>query len=355
VEQGRVRLGFVGAAHMHFQGLLDSALVSPTSEVVGAAIDDDDLRRHFGSLYPDLAIVATAEELYERARPEAIITCADNRGAADVIAAAAERGVDVMKEKPMAADVRLADAMVAAAVRRGVRLMVNWPTNWVPSLHMAKRLADAGEIGRVMGIYHQAGHGGPPPKYASLGAVSRVGWSWLVDRRANGGGAVVDFCSYGAVLSRWIVGQPGHVIAHGGRYAKDFIEVEDSGTMILGYSGGHSVVEGSWAWPALASRFPTMIYGERGSIAVSAPDRLDVAGLSDSGERLPVKSVTAEPLPSHWRSGPDYFTFCLLHDLPFEGIVSSQTSRDAQEIVDAGLRSTATGRRVDLPLPTFVE
>ena len=353
----RIRLGFDGGEHLHFRGLLASALASPTAEVVGIAVPDDELRGYFEQQHPEVPAFANSDEFYEKAQPEAIITCADNRRAADVVTEAAERGVHVMKEKPMAADVRLADQMATTAARHGIRLMVNWPTNWRAGIHTAKRLVDEGEIGRVLGIYNRSGHGGPPAKYATQGPVARVGWGWLIERDTNGGGAAVDFCSYGAAMSRWFMGQPSHVVAHGGRFSKDFFTVEDNGTMILGYPRGHSVVEGTWTQPAVPAPLPTMIYGENGSIALTGPEEVRIANLGTSGELVSNESrtVAADPLPAHFRSGPDFFTYALLHDLPFEGLVSPLISRDTQEILDAGLQSMAEGRQISLPLPTFAE
>jgi predicted dehydrogenase len=351
----RVRLGFVGGEHLHFRGLLDSALRSATAEVVGIAVGDRELREHFQHEHPDVAAYETSDELYEKGGPEAIVTCADNRRAAEVVEEAAARGVHVMKEKPMAADVRLAERMATAAARHGVRLMVNWPTNWRAGIHAAKRLADEGEIGRLLGIYSRAGHGGPPADFASRGPVARVGWGWLIERETNGGGAAIDFCSYGAAMSRWFMGQPSHVVAHGGRFSKEFFTVEDNGTMILGYPRGHSVIEGTWTQPAVPAPLPTMVYGEKGAMALTGPDQVLLANLGTSGELVSneARAIAAEPLPDHYRSGPDYFTYCLLHDLPFEGMVSPLVSRDAQEILDAGMRSMVTGRRVSLPLATY--
>ncbi len=356
-SQDRIRLAFVGGEHLHFRGLLESALKSPTADVVGISVADDELREHFGGLHPQVPAFASSDELYDKARPQAIVTCADNRRAAEVIADAAARGVHIMKEKPMAADVELAEQMATTAARHGVRLMVNWPTNWRAGIHTAKRLVEEGTIGRVLGIYNRAGHGGPPQDYASRGPISRVGWGWLIDRETNGGGAAVDFCSYGAAMSRWFMGQPNHVVAHGGRFSKEFFTVEDTGIMILGYSRGQSVVEGSWTQPAVPVRLPTMIYGENGAIALTGPDEVSVANLGTAGELVSTdaKTVQAAPLPAHYASGPDYFTYSLLHDEPFEGMVSPQIARDTQEILDAGLRSMAEGRAIGLPLPTFVE
>lgn len=351
---GRIRLGFVGGEHLHFGGLLTAALVSPTAEVVGVVIADDELRGHIGAEHPELVTFATAEEFYATTSPQAIVTCADNRRAAQVVADAAARGLHVMKEKPMAADIALAEQMATAAARHGVRLMINWPTHYNAAIHTAKRLVDEGAIGRVLGIYHRAGHGGPPADFADRGPVGRIGWGWLIDRDANGGGAAVDFCSYGAVLARWFMGQPSTVVALGGRYAKDFFTVEDNATMLLGYPRGHCVIEGSWTQPAVPMRMPTMIYGESGAIGL-AGGQVSVANTGGPGQVSATEATTVavDPLPTHYKSAPDYFTYCLLHDEPFSAIVSPEYSRDAQEILDAGLASMTSGTRISLPLPTF--
>jgi predicted dehydrogenase len=351
----RIRLAFVGGEHLHFRGLIASALESPTAEVVGYSIADDELREHFEKVHSGVPAFASSEELYEKAKPEAIVTCADNRRAAEVVAEAAARGVHVMKEKPMAATLDIADQMTISAARGGVRLMVNWPTNWRAGIHTAKKLVDEGEIGRVLDIHARSGHGGPPDDYASKGPIARVGWGWLIERETNGGGAAVDFCSYGAVMSRWFMGQPSTVVAHGGRYSKKFFDVEDNGIMILGYERAQAVLEGTWTQPAVPVRQPTMIYGERGAIAMGGGDEVQLANLGTSGEQVSneTRSITAEPLPAHYKSGPDYFTYCLLNDKPFEGLVDPVISRDAQEILEAGMRSMRRGRVVSLPIKNF--
>lgn len=352
----RIRLGFVGAEHLHFNGLLKSALEAPTAEVVGFTSTDPELQAHFAQQYPQVPAYASSAELYEQGKPEAIITCADNLRGAEVVAEAAARGVHVMKEKPMAASLEVAEEMATTAARHGVRLMINWPTNWSPAIHHAKKLVDEGRIGRVWQIHHRAGHGGPPPDYAARGPISRVGWGWLIERETNGGGAAIDFCSYGAVLSRWIMGQPSRVSGMGGRYSKDFFTVEDNAIMILGYPGGHSVCEGTWTQPAVPAQIPAMIYGTDGAIALISQTQLTIANRGQSGELSSRESetITAPALPDHYASAPAYFTHCLLHDEPFQGIVSPELSRDAQEILEAGLASMAQGKEVGLPLKPFL-
>lgn len=348
----RLRLGFVNGAHLHLGGLLRAALECPEIEVVGLAEADDELRRHHEQQFAGLQVYAAAEELYDRGRPAAIVTCADNRAAVDVVAEAAARGVHVMKEKPMAASLELADRMATTAARAGVRLMVNWPTNWQPAIHHAKALVDQGRIGRVWQVHNRAGHGGPPATYAEGGPIGRVGWGWLIDRERNGGGALVDFCSYGAAISRWFMGQPSRVSALGGRYAKEFFTVEDNAILILRYQQGHSVCEGTWTQPATPVRVPLMIYGTDGAIAVTGPAELSLA--TSANPREP-EVITAPALPEHFRSGPAYFAHQLLTGEPFAGLVSGAVSRDAQEVLQAGLMSMESGCEVSLPLNTFLK
>jgi predicted dehydrogenase len=351
--QARVRLGFVSADHLHFRGLLRAALECATADVVGMVVDDAEHREFLSREFSGVTVYASADELYERAKPQAIVTTRDNRNAVEVVAEAAARGVHVMKEKPMAATLQLADEMLTTANRSGVRLMINWPTNWAPSFHHARLLVDEGAIGRVWQVHSRSGHGGPPADYLKRDPVARVGWGWLIDSELNGGGAYVDFCSYGAVTSRLLMGQPSRVYALGGRYSKDFFTVEDNAILILGYSRGHSVCEGTWTQPAVPLRQPTMIYGVDGAIAVTGPREVQVARRKADGS-TETETLTSPELPAHFASAPAYFTHCLLHEQPFEGIVSADLSRDAQEILEAGVLAMDSGEEMGLPLKSFL-
>lgn len=350
----RLRLGMVSAAHLHARGLMRDALECPEADVVGLAEPNDELRNYFSQLYPGLTVFRSAAELYDVAHPEAIITCADNRTGADIVIDAARRGMHVMKEKPMAADLTLAEKMSVAAARGGIRLMINWPTMWMPSLHEAKRLVDAGAVGRVWQTHFRNGHGGPPADFQERQPGERVGWGWLIERETNGGGAYVDFCSYGAALSRWIMGPPSRVMSLGGRYAKDFFSVEDNAILVLGYERGHSVCEGTWTQPGRLSRVPQIvIYGTEGTIALTGNTEIQIATTSDRpGEP---RTITCEPLPAEAKNGPSYFAHRILNGEPFEGLTDLEINRDAQEILEAGRIAMAQGREIGLPLKSFLQ
>jgi predicted dehydrogenase len=350
-----VRIGFVSADHLHFPGLLRQAIEAPNIEVVGMVIDDAEHRAFIASRFPDVRVFDTPGDLYDTAHPEAIITNRNNRDALHDVEDAARRGIHVMKEKPMAASLTIAEAMQSACARGGVRLMINWPTNWSRAFHHAHAIAASGRIGKVWQVHVRNGHQGPPADFAKNDPIGRIGWEWLMDRDRNGGGAAIDFCSYGAVISRWFMGQPARVTGVGGRYVRTHMTVEDNAVMILQYAHGHSIAEGTWSQPATPSPAPITIYGSEGTIAIPPRQDTEVAVAMGNGPwRQVVETVTAPELPAHFTSGPAYFAHCLRHDLPFEGIVDATLSRDAQEILQAGMQSMATGAAVSLPLPVYL-
>lgn len=353
MARARIRIAFVDTSHHHFTGVSREAAECPTVDVVGVYTVDPVQREAQRAQYA-FTFFDSLDELYDKGKPHAVITCADNLHGADVVAWAAERGLPVMKEKPMASSLKVADQMLTTANRHGVPLMVNWSTNWRSSTHLAKKLVDEGRIGQVWQVHNRSGHGGPPPDYLRQEPSRRIGWEWLVDRERNGAGAYVDFCSYGAVLSRWIMGQPSRVSAVGGRYLKDFFTVDDNAVLIMAYPRGHSIAEGTWTQPAVPVSVPTMIYGSKGAIAITGQDEVQVATLGE--DRKPkVEVLKAEPLPEHYKSGSAYFSHCLLNEKPFEGIVNAELSRDTQEVLEAGLISMRLGKEISLPLKAFLE
>ena len=63
--------------------------------------------------------------------------------------AAAEAGKHILLEKPMANSLEAADRILAAQRRAGVKLMLGFTHRFHSELETAKRLIDAGELGRL--------------------------------------------------------------------------------------------------------------------------------------------------------------------------------------------------------------
>src|SRR5207249_7289686 len=166
--------------------------------------------------------------LLERRDLDAVFVFSDNRASAELGARALGRGLPVMLEKPMAADLSGARALLNAAHAANALLMINWPTAWRPALRHGLTLAGDGAVGTPIQLSHRGGHAGP----REFGCSPQF-CDWLYDPRRNGGGALVDYCGYGAVLCRLLLGPPQAVTAVTPPPRKARLDAEDNAVVAL--------------------------------------------------------------------------------------------------------------------------
>jgi predicted dehydrogenase len=232
--------------------------------------------------------------------------------------------------------------MVRAAANAGTVLMVQWPIAWRPAFQQAVKMVREGEIGQVWQVHYRSAHAGPK----EFGCTPYF-YNWLYDREKNGAGALIDYCCYGAAMTRDLMGQPTRVTAMAGRYQKDYVEVDDNAVILMGYHHGLAISEASWTQVGNLTSYVPTFYGSEGTLVVQG-DKLQLATHSEPNGRM----IDVPEPPPETRSGTAYFLSRILKELPVEGICSAEVSRDAQEILEAGLISAATGQEVSLPLRT---
>jgi predicted dehydrogenase len=252
----------------------------------------------------------------------------------------------MLVEKPMAADLAGADRMLAAARSAGVTLMVNWPFAWWPALQHALHLAQSGAIGRVFGTRYRSAHEGPK----ELGCTPFF-YEWLYDTERNGAGALMDYCCYGAALARAVLGQPNRVTAMVGRLVKEYVTVDDNAVIVMQWPNAMAVAEASWTQVGHLTSYIAVIYGSEGTLLVEPGQQGRL--LLATREQPDGIAQDVPPLPDEQRSATAYFLSRIAHGLPVEGLCSAQVSRDAQEILEAGLRAATEGSAVSLPLPIY--
>jgi predicted dehydrogenase len=78
---------------------------------------------------------------------EVVSVCASNELHAEVAIEAAQSGMHVLVEKPMAQSLRECDEMIAAARRNGVKLAVNFQSRFFPRSHWIRELLATGRLG----------------------------------------------------------------------------------------------------------------------------------------------------------------------------------------------------------------
>jgi predicted dehydrogenase len=274
---------------------------------------------------------------------------ADNRASAELGVRALGRGLPVMVEKPMAADLRGAEALLATARARGVPLMVNWPTAWRPALRHGLDLVRAGRVGEPVQLSHRGGHAGP----REFGCSPEFS-AWLYDPARNGGGALVDYCGYGAVLARVLLGRPSAVSAMTARLRKADLEAEDTAVVILRYPRSLALLEASWNQIGGEPAFGMVVYGDAGTLIVHQPRAIREGQSVGAGRVEIVTAAGSEifeppPLPVDACDGPTYFLTCLRAGQPIEGLCAPEVGRDVQEVLEAALHAATTKREVALP------
>ena len=192
--------------------------------------------------------------------------------------AALRAGKHVLCEKPMAMNFAEAERMVAEG-RAASRMLghasgrlfgVSYYRRLYPKLIRAKQLIAEGAIGR--------------PLLAEANCRSWLeieGREWLADPALSGGGPLYDIASHRIDAMNFLFGKPERAYGLLSN-AVHQIPVEDSATVLMGFSGGvHAVVDVRWNSRVARDRF--RIIGEDGEInldPLNGPE-LRVAGRTE--------------------------------------------------------------------------
>lgn len=337
-----LRIGVLGLTHDHvwynlkdLKGLRDATLVAvadPNQPLLDRAKQQFDC-----ATYTDYQAMLDGEKL------DAVYIFGDNATGVELAELAAAHGPHIMIEKPLASTLEGADRILAAVRNHKVRLMVSWPFAWWPQLQAAIALARSGKIGNVWEVKYRAAHNGP----REMGC-SKYFYEWLYQPELNGAGALMDYCCYGAMLARVLLGMPSRVSGVAGRFCKEDILAEDNAVIVMTYPRGLAIAEASWSQVGYFNTYTPMIYGTKGMLMVEprAGGKLWLATEKDpkgSAIRVPKQ-------PAHLRHASAHFVHCLLTGEEFNAMADLRFSRDAQEILEAGLLSVEDGAQISLPL-----
>lgn len=143
-----LRIAVVGAgarARAHLDAIVR---MTDRYELVGVADANAARRRDAADRYgvPGFTVV---DDLLDRSRPDVLVIAVPPDGHHTMTEAAAQRGIHVISEVPIATTMAMADAMIATAARHDVRLEIaenvwRWPIE-----RLKQKIVAAGVIGRV--------------------------------------------------------------------------------------------------------------------------------------------------------------------------------------------------------------
>lgn len=155
------KVGVACMSHDHVWGELHGWKKLENVELVAGGDDEPHLLEQ---LKRDLGVTRlhnSWQELLEHEELDILQVAGGNSEGADIVEAAAARGLHVISEKPMAATLEQAERMLRAARNAGTLLLINWPTAWSAAWQELERRALAGDIGELRYTRYRSAHSGP--------------------------------------------------------------------------------------------------------------------------------------------------------------------------------------------------
>jgi predicted dehydrogenase len=331
-----MKIGIISFAHLHAEAYIGNLRAIPGVEMIGLADDNAERGRHFATTF-DAHLFPSYEALLA-AQPEGVVICSENNNHRPLVELAAQAGVHVLCEKPLATTLEDAQAIVDACKSAGVILMTAFPMRFSAPLLEVKAQLDDGSLGSVYAL-----------NTTNQGQMPIAHRTWFVDKELAGGGSVMDHTVHLADVLRWyfdteiieVYAQANHILH------ADTVEVETGGLLMLTLgNGAFASLDCSWSKPL---NYPTWggltmeLISERGLTVVDAfSQNLNIYKQSDS---------------SHWWTywGSDAnqamieeFVAAIREQRP--PAVTGEDGYKALEVALAAYKSAETGQPVKLPL-----
>lgn len=324
--------------HGHVEGVLWADANREDMTIVGIVEPDRAVFEGFAKKYKlDAALrFDSVEAMLEAKKPEAVSVMGTIRAHAAVAEACAPRGVHMLFEKPLAFSRDDATRIETASRKHGVLALTNFETSWYASVRESQRLVASGELGAVRRLVFRHGHKGP----REIGCADSF-TTWLTDPIENGGGAIVDFGCYGAVISTWMMNgqRPLSVVASASKL-KPLIypKVDDDATIVLTYPGTTATIQASWCWTHDNKEMD--VHAERGSLHAAKWDALT---LRDPDQAA--KPVTPREKPARLRDEWTYLMQVVRGQCDVDPLSSLEYNVIVAEILDEARRQVQAAKR----------
>lgn len=277
-------VGLCSTAHLHADSYAACLNELPNTEFIGVTDANeraDEARQkaaEYGVDYLD------REELFTDV--DGVIICSPNADHLEWVRLAADAGVDILCEKPLAPTVDDAEQIVEICRRADVHLGVAMPLRFNQPVRNAKTAVENGALGEL--------------RFLSGTNRGQMPGGWFVDPKQAGGGAVMDHSVHIVDVVRWITGEDvQEVYAETDTRFHD-IPVEDVNLLSMTLTDGTEfTLNGSWSKPDewdFWGDATLRLVGTEGVISVDCFDQ-KIKQTRDTGD-TGIRSL-------YWGSNPD--------------------------------------------------
>jgi len=272
----KLRTAIVGCGkvgHLHAAALQSL----PESEFVAVCGRSLEKAQPFAEKYR-VAPFTGVKEMIECAKVEAVCICTPHPEHAAPTIAAAEAGVHVLVEKPLASSLADCDAMLAAARQGGAVLGTVCQRRFYPPCQRIHHAIRDGKLGQPV-----------------LGVATIFGWRdeayyrsdpWRGSWKHEGGGVLVNQSPHQLDLLLWYLGEVEEVFGYWANLNHPYIEVEDTAVATVRFKSGGlgSIVVSNSQNPAINAR--VSVHGANGASAGVQTDggAMFVAGMTTAIE-----------------------------------------------------------------------
>ena len=179
------------------------------------------------------------KNMLDEERLDGVSICSPNFLHCEMTVAAAEGGIHVLCEKPMATNLADAEKMLDACSRNSVILMLNFTYRFFNGTRKIKQLLDQEAIGKLNSVRVRLGHSGP---YEGWGARS----DWFFETKKVGGGVLMDMGIHAIDICHYLFGPITRVCAVQSNLSKN-VPVEDSAALLVEFGDGRfGTIEACW-------------------------------------------------------------------------------------------------------------
>ncbi len=259
----------------------------PESEFVAACDMNQERADKFAAKYGAKGYT-TIEEMVDKAGVQAVVICTPHPVHADPCIKAANLGLHVLTEKPLASTLADCDAMIKACKDNKVKLAGMCQRRLYEPVQRVRKAIDDGKIGTP-----------------AFGTVNMLGWRdkayyesdpWRGKWKAEGGGVLVNQAPHQLDLLQWFMGPIVELYGVWSNLNHPYIEVEDTAVAIIRFKSGAigNIIVSNAQKPGIYGK--VQVHGTNGnSVGVQTDGgAMFIAGMSSIAEP-PVNDVWNVP------------------------------------------------------------